>query len=82
MLRLAASGGASTPTDMARLVPATTTYLGHRISIEPFEWGFIAHVIEPGSDNRFLVANATVMGALERAFEAIDERLHSVRDQH
>jgi hypothetical protein len=56
---------------------ATTTYLGHRISLEPFEWGFIAHVVGPDARNTFVVGNATMMGALERAFEGIDERLSS-----
>jgi hypothetical protein len=50
----------------------TTSYLGRRIEIEPFEWGYLAHVLEPDSKTRFVAASASVFKALECAFEAID----------
>jgi hypothetical protein len=55
--------------------PITTTYLGHRIVIEPFEWGFLAQVVAPNRGQRLTAANPTALGALERAFELVDERL-------
>jgi hypothetical protein len=57
--------------------PVTTTYLGHRISIEPFEWGYLTHIAEPGSDRHLIAANASALRALEAAFEAIDRHLAS-----
>ena len=52
----------------------TTTYLGRRISIEPFEWGYLTHV-ELGDEKRLVGAHATALQALERAFEIVDETL-------
>jgi hypothetical protein len=49
----------------------TTIYLGRRIFIEPFEWGYLAHV-ELGSDKRLVGAHPTAMQALERAFDIVD----------
>jgi hypothetical protein len=54
----------------------TTTYLGHDIRIEPFEWGYLAEVVEPRSNTRFVAANASAFKALEEAFNVIDESLN------
>jgi hypothetical protein len=51
----------------------TTTYLGHRIDIEPCEWGYLARVIEEKSDRQLVTVNASAMQALENAFDLIDE---------
>jgi hypothetical protein len=56
-------------------MPLTTTYLGHNIEIEPFEWGYLAHVLEPGSKTRFVAASSSVLKALEGAFEIIDQAM-------
>jgi len=48
----------------------TTTYLGHRISGEPLEWGYLAQVVEPASGKCLI---ATAFRALEDAFEIIEE---------
>jgi hypothetical protein len=53
----------------------TTTYFGHRIVIEPFEWGYLAQIVKPGSDERLIAANASAMQALEDAFELVDSNL-------
>jgi hypothetical protein len=50
----------------------TTTYFGHRISIEPFEWGYLAQIVEPHSGRRFIAASPSAIRALEDAFEVID----------
>jgi hypothetical protein len=55
--------------------PLTTTYLGHRISIEPFEWGYLAHIVEPQSNKRLIAANASALRALEDAFEVVDQSI-------
>jgi hypothetical protein len=55
--------------------PLTTTYLGHRISIEPFEWGYLAQIVEPLSNKRLVAAHASAMRALEEAFDAVDASL-------
>jgi hypothetical protein len=52
-----------------------TTYFGHRISIEPAEWGYLAEVIVPGSKDRLVAANASAFRALDDAFEMIDRHL-------
>ena len=51
----------------------TTTYLGHRIDIEPFEWGYLAHIVESSSNRELVAVNASVMKALESAFDLIDQ---------
>lgn len=53
----------------------TTTYFGHRIRIEPYEWGYLAHIVEPQSNKRLIAANSSAMRALEDAFEVVDESL-------
>lgn len=53
----------------------TTTYFGHRISIEPFEWGYLAHIVQGESGKRLIAANSSAMRALEDAFELVDETL-------
>ncbi|HYD04476.1 MAG TPA: hypothetical protein VEC60_02075 [Reyranella sp.] len=53
----------------------TTTYFGHRISIEPFEWGYLAQIVELETENRLIAARASAFQALEDAFSLIDERL-------
>jgi len=53
----------------------TTTYLGHQISIEPAEWGFLALVAEPRSGVRLIASSMSAMQALENAFDIIDARL-------
>jgi hypothetical protein len=56
----------------------TTTYFGHDIRIEPFEWGYLAQVVDARSKARFVAANASAFRALEEAFNVIDEsRNHS-----
>jgi hypothetical protein len=55
----------------------TTTYFGHRISIEPVEWGYLAQIDEPNSGRRFVAASPSAMRALEDAFEMIDGRRES-----
>jgi hypothetical protein len=52
-----------------------TTYFGHRISIEPAEWGYLAEITVPGSENRLVAANSSAFRALDDAFEMIDEHL-------
>jgi hypothetical protein len=53
----------------------TTTYFGHRIRIEPFEWGYLAQIVEPGTHRRLVAANASAFQALEDAFSMVDEQL-------
>jgi hypothetical protein len=53
----------------------TTTYFGHRINIERFEWGYLAEVVEPGSGRHWIAVYSSALQALENAFEAIDESL-------
>jgi hypothetical protein len=50
----------------------TTTYLGHRISIAPAEWGYLAEITVPGTDNRLVAANSSPFRALDDAFDLID----------
>jgi len=45
-------------------LPLMTTYLGHRISIEPFEWGYLAQ-IDRSSGSCLLAGNTSVFKALE-----------------
>jgi hypothetical protein len=52
-----------------------TTYFGHRISIEPFEWGYLAQVVEPTSGKCLVAGNSSAFQALEDAFEAVDGAL-------
>jgi hypothetical protein len=52
-----------------------TTYFGHRISIEPAEWGYLAEIIVPGSEDRLVAANSSPFRALDDAFELIDRHL-------
>ena len=54
-----------------------TTYFGHRISIEPAEWGYLAEIIVPGSEDRLVAANSSAFRALDDAFEMIDLSLRS-----
>lgn len=58
-------------------MPLTTTYLGRSIEIEPFEWGYLAHVVEPDSNAHFVAASSSVLKALEGAFEIIEGLLDS-----
>jgi hypothetical protein len=51
----------------------TTTYLGHQIEIELFEWGYVAHVLEPESNRRFTSACASAFEALEEAFGIVEQ---------
>lgn len=53
----------------------TTTYQGHNIKIEPYEWGYLAHVVNVSSNKRFIAANPSAFRALEEAFNVIDEDL-------
>ena len=53
----------------------TTTYLGHKIEIEPFEWGYVARVGEPGSDRRLTAANISAFQALEEAFAIVEQTM-------
>jgi hypothetical protein len=53
----------------------TTTYLGHRISIASAEWGYLAEITVPGSEDRLVAANSSVFRALDDAFDAIDNRI-------
>ncbi len=52
-----------------------TTYPGHNIEIEPFEWGYLAHISEPRSNTRLVAASSSAFKALEDAFEMIDDAL-------
>jgi len=38
----------------------TTTYLGHHINIAPAEWGYLAEITVPGSEDRLVAANSSV----------------------
>jgi len=51
----------------------TTTYLGHKIEIEPFEWGYVARIGEPGSSLQFTTATASAFQALEKAFDIVEQ---------
>jgi hypothetical protein len=51
----------------------TTTYLGHRISIQPAEWGYLAEITVPGSDDRLVAVNSSAFRALDDAFDVIDQ---------
>jgi hypothetical protein len=53
----------------------TTTYLGHRINIAPAEWGYLAEITVPGSEDRLVAANSSVFRALDDAFDVIDGRI-------
>ena len=53
----------------------TTTYLGHRIHIAPAEWGYLAEITVPGSEDRLVAANSSAFRALDDAFEMIDAHL-------
>jgi hypothetical protein len=53
--------------------PLQTTYRGHHILIEPYEWGYLAHIVELGSGKRFIAANTSALRALEDAFDVVDE---------
>jgi hypothetical protein len=57
----------------------TTTYLGHRISIAPAEWGYLAEITVPGSEDRLVAANSSAFRALDDAFDAIDEHVSASR---
>jgi hypothetical protein len=56
-----------------------TTYLGHRISIAPAEWGYLAEITVPGSEDRLVAANSSAFRALDDAFEVIDRHLRGER---
>jgi hypothetical protein len=49
-----------------------TTYLGHRISIQPAEWGYMAEITIPGSDDHLVAVNSSPFRALDDAFDVID----------
>jgi hypothetical protein len=51
----------------------TTTYLGHRISIEPAEWGYLAEITVPGTNDRLVAANSSAFRALDDAFDMIEQ---------
>jgi hypothetical protein len=51
----------------------STTYLGYQIEIELFEWGYVAHVLEPESNRRFTSAYALAFEALEEAFGIVEQ---------
>lgn len=53
-----------------------TTYLGHHISIAPAEWGYLAEIIVPGSEDRLVASNSSVFRALDDAFDVIDNRIN------
>jgi hypothetical protein len=55
----------------------TTTYCGYQITIEPYEWGFLAQIVEPSSGRRFMAASPAAMRALDDAFDVIDGGLPS-----
>ena len=57
---------------------ASTTYLGHRIDIERFEFGYLAHVVEPESNRRLTAAHPTALEALERAFDMVEQQVKQV----
>ena len=44
------------------------TYQGHRITIEPVEWGYLAQVVEATSGKRLVAGNSSAFRALEDAF--------------
>lgn len=54
-------------------MPFTTTYFGHSIEIEPFEWGYLAHILQPESNTHLVAASSSVFKALEDAFALIDD---------
>ena len=56
----------------------TTTYFGHRISIEPAEWGYLAEITVPGSKAPLVAANSSAFQALDDAFEVVDRHLHGI----
>jgi hypothetical protein len=60
--------------------PVTTTYCGHQITIEPFEWGYLAQIVEPNSGRRFIAARTTATRALDDAFDVIDNSFESATD--
>jgi hypothetical protein len=51
----------------------STTYFGHRISIQPAEWGYLAEITVPGSDDRLVAVNSSALRALDDAFDVIDQ---------
>jgi hypothetical protein len=51
----------------------TTTYLGHRISIAPAEWGYLAEITVPGTNDRLVAANSSAFRALDDAFDMIEQ---------
>ena len=53
----------------------TTTYLGHHISIAAAEWGYLAEITVPGSEDCLVAANYSVSRALDDAFDVIDGRI-------
>jgi hypothetical protein len=53
----------------------TTTYLGHRIDIAPAEWGYLAEITVPDSEDRLVAANSSAFRALDDAFDLIDNRI-------
>jgi len=52
--------------------PFTTTYWGHRIDIERYEWGYLASFIDPASGTALVTGGCSPLKALEEAFDAID----------
>jgi hypothetical protein len=50
----------------------TTTYRGHEITIEPFEWGYLAQIVESDSGKRLIAGSRSALTALEDAFDVID----------
>ena len=58
----------------------STTYQGHKIEIEPFEWGYVARVLVPGSERPFVAANSSAFEALEQAFGMVDGALRPAEE--
>jgi len=61
-----------TSKNSSELAAIETKYFGHRIRIEPYEWGYIAEITAPASTRSVLAASSSAMGVLERAFDYID----------
>ena len=79
---LAAELGTSPLRKSVMAFSLTTTYFGHRITIDRFEWGYLAEVVEPDSGRHWVAVNSSALQALENAFEAIDESLKRASAEH
>ena len=45
--------------------PVTTTYCGYQITVEPYEWGYLAEIVEPISGRRFIAARPSATRAVQ-----------------